>query len=121
MAVGPMSPDGPNRLNMMIARKRYREHNAYVKLRCPAEKLLEFQIADGWAPLCKFLKIAEPEEEFPHANKGGQIVTDILKGHRLAIIDERLFVLKAVPVLLCIIGFVGFLGYSIYLAWFVNF
>jgi hypothetical protein len=120
MAVGPMSPDGPNRVNMMIARKRYREHNAYVKLRCPAEKLLEFKIADGWAPLCDFMNVAEPEEEFPHANKGGQIVTDILKQHRLAVIDTKLFALKGIPVLLCIIGFVGFLVYSVYLAWFAS-
>ena len=118
MAIGPHSPDGPNRVNMMIARKRYREHNAYVKLKCPKEKLLVYKLADGWDPICKFMNIPKPDEEFPHANKGGQIITDILKEHRRALRDQKWFLIKAVPVLLLICGFIGFLGYSVYRAWF---
>merc|ERR1711879_49874 len=79
MAVGPMSAYGPNRVNMMIARKRYREHNAYVKLKCPPEKLLVYKLQDGWKPLCDFVGKNVPNTEFPQANKGGTIIDDALE------------------------------------------
>lgn len=46
-AVGVTAPFGPNRCNIMIAKKRYREHNAYVKMKCPKEKLLIWDFKDG--------------------------------------------------------------------------
>jgi len=36
----------------------------------PPERLLEWNIADGWEPLCKFLGKPAPNIEFPHANAG---------------------------------------------------
>lgn len=35
----------------------------------PKEKLLEWNVEDGWEPLCKFLEKVVPNEPFPHANK----------------------------------------------------
>lgn len=34
----------------------------------PKERLLEWSVEDGWAPLCNFLGKPIPEEPFPHAN-----------------------------------------------------
>lgn len=34
----------------------------------PKERLLEWSVEDGWAPLCTFLGKSVPEEPFPHAN-----------------------------------------------------
>jgi len=84
-AVGPTSPFGPNRVNKMIATKRYREHNTYVKATCPADKLLVYNPKDGWPKLCKFLGLEIPDMEFPNKNKGGQIVEDILFRHPRAL------------------------------------
>ena len=32
---------------------------------CPPERLLKFQVQDGWEPLCEFLDVPKPEAEFP--------------------------------------------------------
>ncbi|KAI0111229.1 P-loop containing nucleoside triphosphate hydrolase protein [Nemania sp. FL0031] len=42
--------------------------NNYVKETVPPEKLLVMQLKDGWAPLCKFLGVPEPEGPLPRAN-----------------------------------------------------
>lgn len=34
----------------------------------PPERLLEWDISDGWEPLCKFLGKPVPDIPFPHAN-----------------------------------------------------
>jgi sulfotransferase family protein len=43
--------------------------NDEVKRRVPAERLLVYEVKDGWEPLCDFLGIAVPEgKHFPHLN-----------------------------------------------------
>ena len=44
--------------------------NEAVKKSLPPEKLLVFEVKDGWEPLCKFLGVAVPDKPFPHSNKG---------------------------------------------------
>ena len=51
----------------------YREHVAMVRGMVPEERLLEYEIGEGWEPLCKFLGKEVPEEEFPHGNMPGQL------------------------------------------------
>ena len=46
----------------------YLKYNERVKARCPADKLLLFNIKDGWAPLCAHLNLPIPDEPFPHEN-----------------------------------------------------
>lgn len=46
----------------------YLRHNDNVRRRVPSHRLVEWQPGDGWAPLCRALGIAEPEEPFPHTN-----------------------------------------------------
>jgi predicted naringenin-chalcone synthase len=43
-------------------------HRHEVIAKVPAERLLIYDIADGWAPLCEFLEVAVPETPFPHLN-----------------------------------------------------
>lgn len=44
-------------------------HNNEVKMRVPAEKLLVYDVGQGWEPLCAFLGVAVPRDQpFPHAN-----------------------------------------------------
>jgi Sulfotransferase domain len=43
--------------------------NEEVKKRVPAERLLVYEVKEGWKPLCDFLEVAVPEgEPFPHLN-----------------------------------------------------
>lgn len=34
----------------------------------PAERLLVFEVKQGWGPLCEFLDLPVPDEDFPHIN-----------------------------------------------------
>ena len=43
-------------------------HNEEVQERVPAEKLLVYEVREGWQPLCEFLKVGAPERPFPHLN-----------------------------------------------------
>ena len=49
----------------------YGRHVAEVRATVPAERLLEFEVAQGWAPLCAFLEVPEPDEPFPRVNDKG--------------------------------------------------
>ena len=46
----------------------YDGHNAEVKRIVPKEKLLVYDVRDGWEPLCEFLGVPVPQESFPQLN-----------------------------------------------------
>jgi hypothetical protein len=48
--------------------KRFKEHNQRVIDTCPKDKLLVFEVTQGWEPLCKFLDLPVPDEPFPNVN-----------------------------------------------------
>lgn len=50
------------------AKDKYREHYALVRRVTPKERLLEFKLSDGWAPLCKFLNNPVPDVPFPRVH-----------------------------------------------------
>ncbi len=52
-----------------FAHQVFDKHNADVKAFVPPEKLLVYDVSDGWKPLCDFLGVAEPAEPLPHLNK----------------------------------------------------
>ena len=47
----------------------FRRHNAEVQGAIPAERLLTYQVAEGWEPLCRFLGVPVPDTPFPHSNR----------------------------------------------------
>jgi hypothetical protein len=46
----------------------YRANNRKVREVIPADRLLVFNVADGWGPLCSFLGVPVPDTAFPHSN-----------------------------------------------------
>jgi Sulfotransferase domain len=46
----------------------YLRHIEQVKRNVAPERLLVYDVKDGWAPLCRFLGLAVPDEPFPHVN-----------------------------------------------------
>ena len=46
----------------------YERHNAEVRAEVPPDRLLEFDVAQGWEPLCAFLEVPVPDEPFPRLN-----------------------------------------------------
>lgn len=51
---------------------RFNAHNAQVRQKIPAERLLVFEAVQGWAPLCRFLGVPAPDVPFPHLNEPGK-------------------------------------------------
>jgi sulfotransferase family protein len=47
----------------------FERHTAEVRAEVPADRLLVFEVAQAWGPLCAFLGVPVPEEPFPHANE----------------------------------------------------
>jgi len=62
--VGAKDWDDPARL--MAA---YDAHNAAVRAAIPAHRLLEWQAADGWGPICWALELPMPAHPFPWTNR----------------------------------------------------
>jgi hypothetical protein len=50
------------------AKAVFNRHNAAVVAGLPSDRLLQFNVAEGWAPLCRFLDRPIPSEPFPRAN-----------------------------------------------------
>lgn len=46
----------------------FEEHIREVKQAVPAEKLLVYEVKEGWGPLCSFLGVPVPDKPFPHIN-----------------------------------------------------
>lgn len=44
------------------------KHNEAVRQGVPADRLLEYEVKQGWEPLCAFLGVEVPAEPFPHLN-----------------------------------------------------
>lgn len=52
----------------------FRAHNQRVRDTVPPSRLLEWQAADGWEPICSALGVAVPAEPFPHVNTTEQFL-----------------------------------------------
>jgi hypothetical protein len=50
---------------------RFNRWNDEVQATVPKERLLVFQVQEGWAPLCEFLGAEVPKRPFPRSNDGG--------------------------------------------------
>ena len=55
--------------NKELTIQRFQEHIEEVKATIPPERLLVFQVKDGWEPLCRFLNKPIPDCPFPKVNE----------------------------------------------------
>ncbi|MEZ4863641.1 MAG: sulfotransferase [Caldilineaceae bacterium] len=46
----------------------FNAHNEEVQRVVPPERLLVYEVKEGWEPLCRFLNVPVPETPFPHLN-----------------------------------------------------
>ena len=46
----------------------FNDHNEHVKATVPADRLLVYEITEGWEPLCEFLDVPVPDTPMPHLN-----------------------------------------------------
>jgi len=50
----------------------YEAHVAAVKSEIPPERLLVYEVSQGWGPLCRHLRVPVPAEPFPLTNTTGE-------------------------------------------------
>jgi hypothetical protein len=50
------------------AKRVFIEHNEAVRREIAPDRLLVFEVAEGWEPLCAFLGVAVPDTPFPRSN-----------------------------------------------------
>jgi hypothetical protein len=46
----------------------------------PADRLLVWEVTDGWEPLCEFLGLDVPDEPLPHANDRDTFLQRVIGG-----------------------------------------
>ena len=93
-----------NTKSTYVIRKRYRIHNHRVKSIVPADKLLVYNVKDGWKPLCDFLECDVPTVAFPRENVKAEITKTLpLMRHGLQMQREVQRGLLAIGSLLAII------------------
>jgi hypothetical protein len=64
--INPHAPDG---IDTSAAKEVYSQHYAQIRKLVPKGRLLEYQVQDGWEPLCKFLGKEVPDVPFPRGNE----------------------------------------------------
>ena len=94
----------------LLFKKKYREHNERVQAIIPKEKLLMYNVKQGWKPLCEFLGCEIPEREFPRENVGDARAKKGIKT-KLQFGTMKLFVIFAA---------LGFLASAVHLMWYCN-
>ena len=73
--------DFPGRLNDRAFMTDYfRRHTEAVKAAIEPERLLVYEVREGWAPLCAFLGVAVPNEPFPAQNDRAEFVARVASG-----------------------------------------
>jgi hypothetical protein len=58
---------------------RYERHNEEVRGVVAPERLLDYQVSQGWEPLCDFLGVPAPDEPFPHINEQAAFASTVLR------------------------------------------
>jgi hypothetical protein len=62
----------------------FNRHNEQVRRDVPADRLLVYEISQGWEPLCAFLGVPVPKgKPFPHLNDAAEFRARIERGARI--------------------------------------
>lgn len=69
IVVGHFDGDIHNRERLIRA---FEEHNAAVREAILSERLLVYEVSQGWEPLCAFLDVPVPDEPMPNENSSRQ-------------------------------------------------
>ena len=72
-----------NALDKAHAIERYRQHNDEVERTIAPERLLVYEVSQGWKPLCEFLGCRIPDEPFPRVNTSDEFQERIATMYQL--------------------------------------
>lgn len=94
--------------NHVALRQGYLDHNAHVRTLVSKEKFLEFQVGEGWGPLCRFLGHPEPDIPYPNINAGDWTAKFTQVVYRQILIGKAKKALPiVVAVLVAIVGLIA--------------
>lgn len=74
----------------------YLNHLQEVRALVPSERLLEFNISEGWEPLCKFLGHDIPRAPFPQSNEISDFISRSRRRNRRQMMNIMLYILVVV-------------------------
>lgn len=114
-----------------FAIKTFRQHTEEVTAFVPRERLLVFDVTEGWGPLCSFLGKPEPPQPFPSVNEVSHFNEVIAAKKRGAVVPVAIagtIVMGGVPALIAglaradtaITAAAGLAGAMIFLAVFLG-
>lgn len=82
MCVAVISRTGfPPGLDETALKKAFAAHDNAVRTAIPADRLLIYQVKEGWGPLCAFLGVPVPDVPFPRTNDRAEF-WDIVSGKK---------------------------------------
>lgn len=67
----------------------FRRHAADVVEAVPPERLLVYEMGQGWEPLCTFLGVPVPDEPFPHLNDTVSFLARVNAGRGPRLLDRE--------------------------------
>lgn len=67
----------------------FRRHSADVIEGVPPERLLVYELGQGWEPLCAFLGVRVPDEPFPHLNDTASFRARVNAGQGPQLLDRE--------------------------------
>ena len=59
------------------------KHNEEIKAYVEADRLLVYEVREGWGSLCAFLDVPAPDIPFPHLNDTNEFRSRILRATRI--------------------------------------
>ncbi|KAJ7450849.1 P-loop containing nucleoside triphosphate hydrolase protein [Mycena latifolia] len=77
------------------AKARFIEHYDNIRKLVPKERLLEYEVKDGWGPLCTFLGRDVPTVEFPRTNDTKMFIER--RSEIVSMVYRRFVVEKLIP------------------------
>ncbi len=63
--------------NKQAVIQRYNDYNEKTIASIPKDRLLVYNVKDGWAPLCSFLGVSEPAEPLPRTNSKEEFIQNV--------------------------------------------
>jgi hypothetical protein len=81
----------------------FERHNEAVRRRVPPERLLVFDVREGWAPLCDFLGVEVPDEPFPRLNEAQEMRRRLLGLVALSAATPALAVLTGIAAMVFLV------------------
>lgn len=74
---GILRPFGDQLHDRTFMTDYFRRHTEQVRAEIPSDRLLVYEAGDGWEPLCDFLGVDVPGEDFPFQNTRAEFIARV--------------------------------------------